>query len=365
MFIMIIRIALGLVFIFSASVKGVDPIGTAYRVEDYLDAYGWYWLHDYSLALSVFLITCEFLIGFALLFRLQVRLAALGVLLVMIIFTIVTYFDARDNMVPDCGCFGDAIKMTNWETFYKNIVLIVMAIIVFSFRKRIVSKKPYWFQNIALVLFGGLFVWFIFYNYNHLPVLDFREWKVGNDMKSENLDKVKTYVIYKNKETGEVKEFESPNYPWNDSVWMSQWEFVDQRVDESAVIRKHHLLIQDSLGNDFTKELVENPGNQLLLISPSIRDANSEGMIKAGNLYEETLDTNIDFALVCATDPVAVRKYVTVYNMYYPVYFADDIELKALIRSNPGLVYLRNGVVMGKWHYNDFPDNLSELGIVK
>lgn len=364
-FILIIRIALGLVFIFSASSKGIDPIGTAYRVEDYLDAYGWYWLHDYSLALSIFLITCEFLIGFALLFKLRSRLAALGVLLIMIIFTIVTYFDARDNMVPDCGCFGDAIKLTNWETFYKNIILIIMAIIVFVMQKRITGKKPFWFQNIVLMLFGGLFVWFVFYNYNHLPLLDFRDWKVGNDMKSENLDQVKTYVIYQNKETGEQKEFESPNYPWNDSVWMSQWEFVDQQIDESAVVRKHQLIIQDSLGNDYTKDLIENPGNQLLLISPSLKNANEKGMIRAGQLYILSMNENVDFAMVCASDPLSVKKYVTVYNIYYPVYFADDTELKAMIRSNPGLVYLRNGVVMGKWHYNDFPEKLSDLRIVK
>jgi len=364
-FIMIIRVALGLVFIFSASAKGIDPIGTAYRVEDYLDAYGWYWLFDYSFALSVFLITVEFLIGFALLFKLRSKLAALGVLLIMIIFTIVTYFDARDNLVPDCGCFGDAIKLTNWETFYKNIILIIMAIIVFVMQKRIVGKKPYWFQNIVLLLFGGLFIWFIFYNYNHLPLLDFRDWKVGNDMKSENLDKVMTYVTYQNKETGEQKEFQSPDYPWNDSVWMSKWEFVDQRIDESAVVRKHHLIIQDSLGNDFTKELIENPENQLLLISPLLRDASEKGMMKAGILYQQAMDVDVDFAMVCASDPASVKKYVTVYNMYYPVYFADDIELKAMIRSNPGLVYLRNGVVMGKWHYNDFPEKLSDLEIVK
>jgi len=364
-FIMIIRIALALVFIFSASVKGIDPIGTAYRVEDYLDAYGWYWLHEYSFALSIFLIGSEFLIGFALLFKLQSRLATLGVLLIMAIFTVVTYFDARYNMVPDCGCFGDAIKMTNWETFYKNIILIIMAIIVFAMRKRLIARKPNWFQNVVIVIFGGLFIWFIFYNYNHLPLIDFRDWKVGNDMKSENLDQVVTYVTYQNKNTGEQKEFVSPDYPWSDSVWMSNWEFVDQRIDESDVVRKHHLIIMDSLGNDYTKELIENPGEQLLLISPDLMSANSEGMIKGGSLYEDTMDKNIDFALVCASDPQSVKKYVTVYNMYYPVYFADDIELKAMIRSNPGLVYLKNGVIMGKWHYNDFPDTISKLGISK
>lgn len=362
-FLMVIRILLAIVFIFSATSKGIDPIGTAYRIEDYLDAYGWYWLHDYSFALGIFLITTEFLIGFALLFKLQARLAALGVLLMMIIFTIVTYYDARYNMVPDCGCFGDAVKLTNWETFYKNIVLVIMALIVFLGRKRMVLNKPVWFQNVVLILSGSLFVWFIFYNYNHLPLKDFREWKKGNDMKSLNLDKVKTYVIYQNKETGKKQEYLTPDYPWSDSVWMSEWEFVDQRFDESEVIRKHHLIIQDSLGNDFTQDLIENPGDQLLLISYDLDEANEKGMAGASKLFVEAEENAIDFALICASDPGSINKYVEVYQMYYPVYFADDIELKAMIRSNPGLVYLRNGVVMGKWHYNDFPSNLKEVGI--
>ncbi len=363
LFLMIIRVLLALVFIFSATVKGVDPLGTAYRIEDYLDAYSWYWLHDYAFALGIFLIGIEFLIGFALLFKLQTRLAALGVLLMMIIFTVVTYYDASYNMVPDCGCFGDAVKLTNWETFYKNIVLIVMAIIVFAVRGKMVSGKPFWFQNVVLVMFGGLFVWFIFYNYNHLPLIDFREWKKGNDMKSLNLDQVKTYVTYQNKATGEEKEYLSPEYPWSDSVWMSEWTFVDQRIDESAVVRKHHLMIMDSLGNDYTTDLVENPGSQLLLIAYHVDVANKKGMAIASKLFEEAENKGVDFALVCANDPLSLTKYIEVYGMYYPIYFADDIELKALIRSNPGLVYLRNGIVIDKWHFNDFPDSLNEAGI--
>ena len=268
-------------------------------------------------------------------------------------------------MVPDCGCFGDAVKMTNWETFFKNIVLIIMAIIVFAGKKRMFASRPVWFQNVVLILFGSLYVWFIFHNYYHLPVLDFREWKVGKDMKSQNLDKVVTYVAYKNKETGEIKEFESPDYPWNDSIWMSEWEFVDQRIDESGVIRKHNVIIQDSLGNDYTQDLIENPDNQLLLISYDVDVANIMGMATAAKLFEEATENGIDFVLVCASDPASIHKYLEVYKMNYPVYFADDIELKAMIRANPGLIYLRNGVVMKKWHYNDFPETLKEAGIIE
>lgn len=351
----IIRILVALVFIFSSFVKGVDVLGTAYRVEDYLEAYGWYMLVDYSMFISYLLIIVEFLLGFALMFRLQAKLTALGVLLIMAFFTVVTYFDAKYNMVPDCGCFGDAIKLDNWETFYKNIVLIVMALILFIWRKKMVLHKPDWVQNLILILFGGLFAFFVNYNYNHLPMLDFRDWKVGNDMKSANLDLAKTYVIYKNKATGEIQEYESTNYPWRDSVWMSQWEFVDQRYDDSQVTLKHHLIIQDTLGNNYNADIIENPDEQLILVVYDLDEANEKGMSLAAELFESAEEEMVSFVMLTASSPQTVKKYEEFYDINYPYYLADDIELKAMIRSNPGLFLLKNGIILNKWHYNDFP----------
>ena len=353
--VLIFRIILGLVFIFSSTVKGVDPLGTAYRVEDYLIAYGMDWMLDSALLLSVFLIAIEFLLGVAILFKLKVRLAAFGVFLIMIIFTLITWFDARYNLVPDCGCFGDAVKMSNWETFSKNVVLILLAIVVFVKRKTIVSKMPQWLQSVTLIAFVGMFVWFIMYNYSHLPLLDFRDWKVGKDMKSNGEGKSKTFVTYRNIGTGEEKEYLSPNYPWNDSLWMAEWEFVNQRLDESGLDKKHDLYIEDNEGHDLTKAIIEHSGDQFLLVSYDLDFANGESMIKAANLFSELDDQGIAFDMISASDESLINKYSEVYQMEYPVYFADDIDLKAMIRSNPGLLWLRDGVVIQKWHHNDFP----------
>ena len=355
-----LRILLGLVFIFSSFVKGIDPLGTAYRVEDYLDAYGWYSLWHFSLFLSILLITVEFVLGVALLFKFRARAASFGALLLMTFFTVITYYDAKYNMVPDCGCFGDAIKLSNQGTFYKNIILIVLAILVFAGSRRMKRSLPFWLQNILLIMVASLYVFFIFYNYNHLPMIDFREWKKGKDMKAANQDAIKTFVIYKNKETGETKEFESPNYPWNDSVWMSQWEFVDQRIDRSAVEIKHHLIIMDESGSDYTDEIINNPGYQFMLISWDLDQADVEGMAKAARLYKDVEKQGGDFVLVTASAPETIKKYKDVYGIDYPYYFADDIELKAMIRSNPGLILMHNGVVMEKWHFNDFPETIEQ-----
>ena len=359
-FVAIVRILTGLVFIFSSFVKGIDPLGTAYRVDDYLGAYNWMWLSDFSLALSVLLITVEFLLGFALLFKLRSRLTALGVLLIMIFFTIVTYIDGNYNMVPDCGCFGDAIKMTPWQTFYKNIILVIFAFIIFFKSNSMVLSIPGWVQNVILIIGGGLFLWFIFYNYSHLPVMDFRDWKEGRDMKSQNLDKAITYVIYQNKETGETEEFISPNYPWSDSVWMSEWEFIDQRYDDSEVIRRHHVIIEDEDGNNVTEEIVENPGGQFILVSYDIDIADEGSMVKASAFSEEVMGAGIGFVLITASDAETIHKYEQVFGINYPFFFADGTELKAIVRSNPGLIYMENGVVVSKWHHNDFPGTLEQ-----
>lgn len=355
------RMVLGLVFIFSSFVKGVDPLGTAYRVEDYLDAYGLYNLYEYALGIAVFLILVEFLLGIAMLFRLQPRLASLGVLLIMIIFTFVTFFDALYNMVPDCGCFGDAVKLSNWGTFYKNIALIGLAVYVFAFRSHMACRRSVATQYLILAIFVGAFGWFNHYNLAHLPVIDFRDWKKGKDMRNSGTDQVKVYLTYRNKLTDERQEFLSPNYPWNDSLWMSEWTFESQRIDDSEVVRKHGIIMEDSLGNDWTDDIVGYPGYQFILVSPDLEEANKEGMLRAGELYAHLLDTEAEFVLLCSSDYSIIEEYREACQINYNTYLGDDTELKAMIRSNPGMVLLHNGVVINKWHYNDFPSNIEEI----
>lgn len=363
LFVKVIRIITGLLFIFSATVKGVDPLGTDYRVVDYLEAYSWYSLIDLSFAITVLVISVEFLLGVALLLKLRIRLAALGVLLIMIFFTCVTFIDARYNLVTDCGCFGDAIKLTTWQTFYKNVVLLIFAIIIFVKRNNIVRSQGKKFQLILLILFLAGFGWFISFNYNHLPVVDFREWKVGNDMKSTGRETVVSYLVYKNKDTGELKEYISPDYPWNDSIWLSEWEFVNQRIDDSQLVMKHGLIIEDEDGNNLTEEIIENPEYQFILASYDLDDALGQGMIDASALFRIMNEKGINVALLTSSTDDVIENYRELYLINYDVYFADDIELKAMIRSNPGLLLLKDGVVIAKWHHNDFPqiDEVEEL----
>jgi len=351
-----IRIFLGLVFIFSSVAKGIDPVGTSYRVEDYLLVYGWTSLVPYALWIAFLVIFSEFLIGIAFLFKIFIRTAARAMFLMLIFFTVVTYLDARYNMVTDCGCFGDAVKLTNWQTFYKNIVLIFLNLLFLWGHGKIRFKKPKFLpQFLILTFLGAGFLGFMFYNLNHLPIIDFRNWKTGRNMMTNTVQKAKTYVTYQNKKTGEKKEFLFPDYPWRDTAWMSRWSFVSQRTVNPKVNKKYNLIIEDSLGNDRTKAIIENPGFQFILVSFDMNLADAGGLKKAAALSKFLNKEGVSMILVTATDQKTVRHLEKRYGLNIPVFQADETDLKAMIRSNPGLLLLHHGVILKKWHYHDFP----------
>ncbi len=349
------RYIAAIVFIFSAIVKGVDPLGTAYRLEDYFIAYGTEWASSLSLAMSIGLSSLEFIIGFALLFNLRMRYTSWALLLIMSFFTMLTLFDAIYEPVSDCGCFGDAIKLTNWETFYKNIVLMVFAIVVFIQREKFKSAFGVPRQNLLLGLALVLFFWFSIHNYRHLPMLDFRTWKVGNKMTGEEAPEMEVYLKYKNTQTGEEKEYLSPNYPWNDSVWMSEWEFVDQRVVTLGEALEHGLFAEDEYGSDQTDYILGYEDYIAVGVVYDFTKAKHKGLGNLFSLTHDFDDNNIPFVILTSSLPEEVSAFRESYKFEHEVLYADAVTLKTIIRANPGLVLLRAGTVEGKWHWRDLP----------
>lgn len=350
------RLFVGLVFVFSGFVKGVDPLGTAYKLDDYFIAFNMEWAMCLSLTLAVLLSTLEFLIGVVLLFKLKIRFFSWVLFLLMIFFTLLTLNDAINNPVPDCGCFGDAIKLTNWQTFYKNIVLMVFVSLIFFRRKKIKVTLGKGSQLLIIIFSSLLFIGFEIYNYTHLPVIDFRPYKVGNKIHPELEEPVKVYVTYRNKETGEEKEYLSPDFPWNDSVWMSKWEFVDQHTVLPEGAPEYELRIESEHGDDYTDYYLENPGKQLLLISYDLDKASQKGFKRAYGLFDSLYVHGYTPAIITSTLPSKVAEFKQQFKNDYDYLFADDIILKTVVRANPGLVLLDNGVIVEKWHYNDIPD---------
>ena len=348
----ICRLLVAIVFLFSGFVKGVDPLGFTYRLEDYFIAFGTEWAIPFALFLTIFLCAVEFTLGAALLFNFRLKYLAWPLLLMMVFFFGLTLNDAINNPVPDCGCFGDAIKLTNWQTFYKNVILIIPVIIIFLYRNKykslFVPRIDNW--GIAIIFLG--FSFFSFYQYRHLPLIDFLGWKKGTDLVPDNPGQAKTFLTYRNKNTGEQKEYLSPNYPWNDSTWTASWEFVSQRIDDSGVIKGHSLKIVDAGGNDYTETYINNPGYQFLVASYSLSSAPGKGLEKINKFSEEVISAGHSIVLLTG-DPLEDIKGL---HPDLEVFNADDVELKMMIRANPGVILLKDGIVMEKWHWRDVPD---------
>ena len=347
------RILVGALFVFSSFTKGVDPLGTKYKMLDYLAAYGMEWLNDAALVLAVVMILAEFIVGICLLTNVLPRLATLGAALLMLFFTATTFFDAMYDLVPDCGCFGTAIKMSNWQTFFKNLVIDAVLIPIVVNNKSLKSK---WLtllgQWILAIIFMGLFVGFEVYNIRHLPVIDFMDWKVGKNMSPQGYDAGKIFVTYQNNETGDTQEFESPNYPWNDSVWMSQWTFVSQRsVGGSNALG---FAILDTEGEDVTHILFDSE-NLYVFVAPYLEEMTAKDFENCIKMTEVAYNQGFEYIWLTAASPEYVEKLNEEYLIFNDVYYGDELELKTMVRSNPGLMLIDNGVIKNKWSKIDFP----------
>jgi len=355
------RVLVGLVFVFSGFVKGVDPLGTAFRIQDYFIAFGIPWAGQFALAISIVLCMLEFSIGVSLLLNLWIRKTAWLLLLVMTYFTVLTFIDAIWNLVPDCGCFGDAIKLTNIQTFVKNLVLLLFVVPVFMWRRKYRSALPVAFDVMLLSFTAVIFTWMSVYSARHLPLIDFMPWKTGSKVnRSENLP-VRFYVTYRNKKTGEKKEYLASNYPWNDTVWMSEWVFVSQRVEDPNAGKAATLLVEDMHGSVVTDSIIHNPDFQFILVAYNLSETNTDAFRSILPFYKKALAEGINFICITSSMPADIWKFRVKHGTAFEFYNADDVILKTMVRSNPGLILLEDGVVIGKWAFRDFP----EWGAVK
>lgn len=348
------RILLGLTFVFSGFVKGVDPLGTAYRIEDYFIAFGIEWAMPFALTIAVLLCVTELSLGVFILSNIFKKLSSWLILLMMLFFTLLTLNDAIFNPVPNCGCFGDFLILSNWETFYKNVVIDFFLVIVFITRnsfKSVYKKSTEWSIAILTIV---IFTIFNSYNINHLPLIDFRDWKVGTDLKVANPRPIEYYLIYTHKSTGETQEYLSPNYPYNDSLWMNAWEYTDMRVVDPND-RPSDIRFFDLAGQDVTDAILSDPLYQFLLISYDLSEADWGSIDEIRELRTKAEEDAYSFSLITASSESVIDRFQKDYDFYSDIYQSDDIDLKTIIRSNPGLIVLKDGVIMGKWPHAHLP----------
>jgi hypothetical protein len=355
----------GTVFLFSGTVKGIDPLGSAYKFHDYFQAFGLGFMHFMSLPLSIILCLAEFLTGFAILSGIRRKEGIWGAMMLMIIFTPLTFILAITNPVSDCGCFGDAIHLTNWQTFGKNLAIILMVFVLFTGRKqetgRIKPLKQWLIAGVA----GAVFTCFIIFNLVYLPLIDFLPYSVGTyipgKMKIPDgaaVTRYETTFIYE--KDGVRKEFSITDYPANDSAW----KFIEQR---SRMIRKgyeppiHDFSVTTSDNLNITDSILSNPAPVLLMISKKLGEAERERLEKGFDAGKKWVAEGFDFYVLTASG----SDEISAYNNGLQFCTTDETTLKTIVRSNPGYMIIRNGVIRGKWSWANIPDNKQLIRILR
>jgi hypothetical protein len=350
------RIVVGLVFIFSGTVKAIDPLGSAYKFHDYFQAFGLGFLKDLSLPLAVLLCTIEFLAGFSVLTGFRQKTGIITVLILMLVFTPLTFILALTNPVSDCGCFGDALHLTNWQTFWKNVVLMAAVIILFRGIKQTSQQLKTSTESIIISLAGILFIFFAIFNLRYLPVIDFLPYQKGVRIADKMVipegvpaDVYETTFIYE--KDGKQQEFTLSNYPSKDTTW----KFIDQK---SVLVKKgykppiHDFSITGHGGEDITQKILSNKGYTLLMITKKLDEASKKDLAKGFVLGNFCISNGIDFFVLTASGPEESESYGT--GLVFCS--ADETTLKTMVRANPGYMLLRDGIITGKWSFAGCPD---------
>ena len=363
---LVARIIFGLVFLFSGFVKAVDPLGTAYKISDYLEAFSLTPLDFLAFPAALMLIAVEFTIGFNILFNVHLKGTIWAAGLFMLVMTPVTLYLALTNPISDCGCFGDAIVMTNWQTFYKNVVLCIVLAIIALLKNEArpwLSSWGAWVVTLLPVLISfGISI----YCYNLLPVIDFRPYKKGNNIiegmqipEDAPLDKYETTFFYE--KDGIEQAFTLDNYPAEDSTWT----FVRQEsklIEQGYVPPIHDFSIITEDG-DITDLILEDAGYTLLVISHKVEKASTKNIkcVKSTIANAKRLGANIIWLTSSYSDEI--EDFKTKHGITDTFGATDDITLKTIVRSNPGLVLIKDATVIDKWHHNSLPskEELNQL----
>ena len=364
------RTLLGLVFVFSGAVKAIDPLGTVYKIEDYLKAFGGFFTELLPLAevAAWGLIILELLLGVCMLLNIRTQWTSWLALLFYLVMTPLTLYIALTNPVSDCGCFGDAVVLTNWQTFWKNVVLILLAILLLALRKHTRQLWSNWMELVLVVLTIVVAVAFMTWTRLHLPIKDFRPYKIGNHLPTlmeypEDAEPDQYDISFVYAKDGVEQTFTLENYPKGDSTWT----FVRQ---DSRLIKKgyeppiHDLEILNADYEDLTWDILESEEPVTLVVMYDLAKADKSQIAKV-----EALASNLSpFASSSDTLPLEGELEGAFYiltgsgtddiinfSLEYPalsdyICTCDPVTLKTIVRANPGVVVLQNGIVIDKYN---------------
>ncbi len=350
----IARFMVGILFIFSGLIKINDPEGTAIKLEEYFEVFATDFASFFTifvpiaLFLSVVLSVLEVVLGVAVLLNYRMRITAWVLLGLIVFFTFLTFYSAYFNKVTDCGCFGDAIKLTPWQSFIKDIVLLVFTVIIFIWKDKFKPALSLKKADIAIGVVTVLNIVLAVYAIRHLPFIDFRPYKIGNSIPQQMMPEEAPIIEYVFIKDG--KEVRSQKYLSADDGY----EYKNSRTinEDKSIPKITDFQVSSIEGDDFTDQAMQ--GNKLFIIIVDVQKADVEGAEKIVNLLKN-IPTNIEAMVLTASGEKIFEQYRHEWQLSVPYYYTDATVLKAMIRANPGLMLIQDGVVKGKWHHNDIP----------
>lgn len=362
------RIVTGLLFIFSGLIKANDPTGFGYKLEEYFHVFGTHFLNDYAVAIAIVVCGFEVLLGALLLLGFWGRSVAWGLLILILFFTFLTFYSAFFEVVTSCGCFGDAIPLTPWQSFGKDLVLLALILVIFVNRKRIkpITSDRYT-QSITTVALVVISLGIGIYTVNFLPFIDFLPYKKGNHLPAlmtlpEGAEGDQYEVVYtlKHKTSGEKKNVSDKVY-LAEELWKDDnWEIIGD--PESRLVKKGYqvpipdLLITDANGDDFTQQLIENPYYNIIVVAWDLESTNLNALRTINALVMNAAEAyNIRSILLTASSTQEAERINNELDLLMEVFYADAVPLKSMVRANPGILLMQNGTVIDKWHYNTLP----------
>ena len=403
------RTVVGALFIVSGLIKANDAVGFSFKLHDYFapDVLDIPFLLDYTYPLAVFICIAEIMLGLAVLVGAKMPLTSWSLLLMILFFDGLTFYSAFFNKVTDCGCFGDAIKLTPWESFSKDVVLSILIFIIFAFRDKVkyqTKAENFKIFPIALLMIG-LFSYFIldwlfpiyftlslfllvrlvnkfllneirewalailtfitcfaftFHTYSHLPVRDYRPYAIGKnialDMELPEGAKADVYEdVWMYEVEGVVNEYSTEDQPWA----IEGATFVDREtklIFEGDHPPIHDFSIESNELGDITDSVLSAP-NSVLFVMYDLTKSDVEALKEVELIINSLSSEDVTITAMSSTTEAQMLEIINESEINFPIYFTDETTLKTIIRSNPGMVWLQEGTIVDKWHYNDFPSS--------
>lgn len=364
----IVKVFVGALFIFSGLIKLNDPLGFSYKLEEYFEVFHLNFLSSFAVFFSITLCALEVILGLFLLTGYYAKKVLWGLLLLIIFFTFLTFYSAFFDVVKTCGCFGDAIPLTPWQSFSKDLVLLVMIVLLFINREKIETISPNrGIRRIITLTFIAIPILFGLYTYTFLPIIDFLPYKVGanipESMKIPEGAKPNEYkIIYtlKNKNTGETKEMTDKEYLSTKIYEDTNWELVSSSdpilVKEGYQAKIKDLNVYDSQGVNYTSEIFENPYYNLVAVAWNLDKTQEKALGDINALAINAVQNfNVRSVLLTSNSAQDAEKITKKLTLLTEIFYADAVPLKSMVRSNPGLMLLKDGVIINKWPSSALP----------